>query len=408
MSSSALRIGFIGAGFVANFHRLALQSVRGVELSGVFALKGAEELAAASRADGMGDTKVYSSIAKLCKEVDMVAILNPNFARVETIRQIAKAAGQSKLLGVVCEKPLGRTVGEALEIVAQASGAGLRTAYFENQIHMQCVTGCRKQLAKVAAKMGPVHLTRSAEEHGGPHQPWFWDPTQQGGGVWSDMGCHSAAVGMFMLTPDGEPLDFLKPTEVNATMALLKWGREPWISQLKARGVDYKKTPAEDYATVTIKFKNPKTGQIVIAQATDSWMYDAPGLRLLMEAMGPGYSYGVNSLTSPAGLFISDAAAEAIGDAEVALEKSQAQRGSLIVQPDEPRLYGYVDEWIDAANAFRNNRDACLNFAYGARVTRLIAAGYLSSETKKTVSFDDVADDYIPKIHRGQGASVLK
>jgi hypothetical protein len=31
-------------------------------------------------------------------------------------------------------------------------------------------------------------------------------------------------------------------------MALLKWGKEPWISQLKERGVDYKAAPAEDYS----------------------------------------------------------------------------------------------------------------------------------------------------------------
>ena len=36
-----LRVGMIGAGFVAEFHRKSLESVRGVELAGVYALKGA-------------------------------------------------------------------------------------------------------------------------------------------------------------------------------------------------------------------------------------------------------------------------------------------------------------------------------------------------------------------------------
>ncbi len=407
MKTNTVRIGVIGAGFVANFHRVALGSARGIELSAVYALKGAADLAAAATGGGLGETKVCGSIKELVEMVDVVAIFNPNFARLETMQAIVDAAKNHPLLGLVCEKPLGRTIAEAKNMVGLAEEAGLKTAYFENQIHMPAVTKCRAQLAQVASKMGPVHLTRSAEEHGGPHMPWFWDPTQQGGGVWCDMGCHSAAVGMQMLTPENKPPNFLEPVSVTATLALLKWGRNPWLTKLQAMGVDYTQTPAEDYALVTLKFRNPETDQIVIAQATDSWMYDAPGLRLLMEAMGPGYSYNVNTLMSPAGLFISDAAAEAVKNAELALEKSQANRGSLVIQPNEPDLYGYVDEWRDAMAAFKDGKDGLLNFAYGEQIARLVAAGYLSSELGKTVTMDEVRDDYVSLIHQGKGLEVL-
>jgi predicted dehydrogenase len=131
------------------------------------------------------------------------------------------------------------------------------TAYFENQIHMPAVVQARTQLAQVEKAMGPAHLARSAEEHGGPHEPGFWNPTTQGGGVCCDMGCHSIACGMHMLTPAGKPADHLKPVRVNATMALLKWGKEPWLGQLKQRKVDYSAAPAEDYSSVTIEFEDP-------------------------------------------------------------------------------------------------------------------------------------------------------
>lgn len=39
-----LKLGFIGAGFVANFHAAALKMVRGIELSGAYSLKDAEVL----------------------------------------------------------------------------------------------------------------------------------------------------------------------------------------------------------------------------------------------------------------------------------------------------------------------------------------------------------------------------
>ena len=408
-----LKIGMIGAGFVAKFHERALRSVRNVEFAGVYALKGAEALAQVARQDRLGDTRAYGSIAELVRAVDVVCVFAPNFARVDMMREIAAAVeGGTKLKGIIIEKPLARNFGEANTLVRIAKAMNVPTAYFENQIHMPAVVQARTQLAQVEKAMGPAHLARSAEEHGGPHEPWFWDPTTQGGGVCCDMGCHSIACGMYMVTPSGKPVNYLKPLRVNATMALLKWGKEPWISQLKQRGVDYSVAPAEDYSSVSIEFEDPQTKQHSIVQATNSWMYDAPGLRLLMEAFGPGYSYTVNSLESPAGMFISDAAAVAVQDGELALEKSQASRGALILQPDEIALYGYVAEWLDALQAFEQSHDALLNFEYGRFITMLIMAAYMSHEKRKVLDMTDPGtlaelENYVPLIQQGKGKQVL-
>jgi len=403
----------IGAGFVAGFHEKALCSVRDAELAGVYAIKGAEELAQQARRDRLGDTKVYDSIADLAKAVDVVCVFAPNFARLDIMREIAKAVeGGAKPKGIIIEKPLARNLKEADTLVRMAKALHIPTAYFENQIHMPAIVQARTQLEQVEKAMGAAHLARSAEEHGGPHEPWFWDPTTQGGGVCCDMGCHSIACGMFMLTPSGKPVDYLKPVSINATMALLKWGKQPWVDSLKDRGVDYTAIPAEDYSSVTLELKDPETGQHSIVQATNSWMYDAPGLRLLMETFGPGYSYTVNSLQSPSGLFISDAAAAAVADSELALEKSQASRGSLILQPNEADLYGYVAEWIDALNAFEKGNDALLNLEYGKLITMLIMAAYMSHEKGKVVDLTDSntlneLEDYVPLIQQGKGKKVL-
>jgi predicted dehydrogenase len=403
----------IGAGFVAGFHARALGSVRGAELAGVCAPKGAEQLAQTARQNGLGNTQVYETPAELCRAVDVVGIFAPNFARVDIMRDIAKAVESgAELKGIICEKPLARNLKEADVLARMAKALHVPTAYFENQLHMPSIVEARRQLAAVEKTMGAVHLARSAEEHGGPHEPWFWDPTTQGGGVCCDMGCHSIAVGMYMLTPSNRPLDYLTPVSVTAEMALLKWGKEPWISQLRKRGVDYTATPAEDYSLVTVEFKDPQTGLCSVAQATNSWMYDAPGLRLLMEAIGPGYSYNVNSLKSPADMFISDAAAAAVGDSELALEKAQATRGALILQPNECDLYGYIAEWRDAIAAFEQGKDAMLNFEYGRLITMLIMAAYLAHEKKRTIDLTDPKtiqklDTYIPLIQQGKGAKVL-
>jgi predicted dehydrogenase len=141
-------------------------------------------------------------------------------------------------------------------------------------------------------------------------------------------------------------------------------------------------------------------------------MYDAPGLRILMEAFGPGYSYTVNSLQSPAGLFISDAAATAVADSELALEKAQATRGALTLQPNEPDLYGYVGEWRDALSAFEKGKNALLDFEYGRLVTMLVMAAYMSHERKKVIDLTDTKvleelKTYVPLIQQGKGAKLL-
>jgi predicted dehydrogenase len=409
-----LKLGFIGAGFIGNFQATAMKQVRGLELVGVYALKWAEKLAEFAKSNALGDCKVYPNVAELCKNCDVVAVFAPNFARIELVEQIVAAAkAGAELKGIICEKPLARTLAEGKKLIALAKEAKLPTAYFENQIHMKPVRKALAQLAPAQKSMGPIALARSAEEHAGPHEPWFWDPTQQGGGVLSDMGCHSIAVSWFVLTPTGKPVTFLEPVSINAETSLLKWGRPKYRKELLDRmGVDYAKIPAEDFCTGIVTFRNPDTGQLVKAQFTNSWMYDKQGLRLLMEGLGPGYTFEVNSLRSPLEVFISDAAAEAVADAEAALEKATASRGLLAVQPNELDLYGYVDELNDMRDAFLAGRNAFLNWDYGLEITKLCQAGYMSAERRKTIDLTDPAirkelESYTPLIAQGKGAEIL-
>ena len=67
-----LKIGMIGAGFVAGFHERALCSVRNVELAGLCAPIGAEALAKRAQADGLGNAHVFKNIDELCAAVDIV------------------------------------------------------------------------------------------------------------------------------------------------------------------------------------------------------------------------------------------------------------------------------------------------------------------------------------------------
>ena len=409
-----MKIGFIGAGFIARFQSVAMSQVRGLEVAGILKRRGSEPLAAFCRENQLGEAKLYDTIAQLSANVDVIALYVPNYCRVEVMEEVVAAVkGGARLKGLILDKPLARNMKEARRMVDLAREAKLLTAYYENQIFMKAIRTQREQLGPVARTMGPVALTRSAEEHGGPHEPWFWDPTRQGGGVLLDMGCHSIAVGRYILTPPDKDLLFLQPISVSCDLGLLKWGQKKWREKLlKERSVDYAKTPAEDFATGMITYRNPETGQLVKSQFTDSWMFEKQGLRLFMDGMGPGYAFEINTLVSPLNIFIGDVAAEAIADQESALEKATSSRGLLAVQYNEADLYGYTDENRDMLRRFSAGHNAMLSWDYGLEIQRLVMASYLSAERGNKVDLRDTAtlaelDSYVPAIQQGRGAAQL-
>ena len=161
-----------------------------------------------------------------------------------------------------------------------------------------------------------------------------------------------------------------------------------------------------------VTYKNPETEQTVKAQFTVSWMYDKQGLRLALDGIGAGYAFEMNTLRSPLEVFIGDAAATSVADAELALEKSQASRGLLAVQTNEADLYGYTDENDDAVAAFTQRRTPLLDWHYGVEIVRLTMAAYLSAERTATVDLTDPAtarelETYVPLIQQGRGGEML-
>lgn len=411
---ATLRYGIVGGGFITGFQLRALTAVRGVEVAGLVSHRPPTALAEFVKANGLGEGRIFSSIREMAPHVDVVALFAPNFARLEHVEELVEAVRSgARLKAVICEKPLARNLAEARRMVWLIEEVGLRHIYFENQLHMKTLQSTRVQLAAVMSAMGPPLLVRSAEEHSGPHNAWFWDPTRQGGGVLSDMGCHCLAVGWYALTPPGKLPTFLQPQSVSANLALLKWGQPTWRQKLVERfGVDYAKTPAEDFATGIVTYKNPETGRQSQAQFTSSWMYDKQGLRLSLDGLGPGYAFEANTLRSTLELFIGDDAARGVADSEATLEKSTASRGLLAVQPNEPDLYGYTDENIDARDAILSGRPALLDWHYGVEIVRLTMAAYLSAERRATVDLTDPRtaaelETYVPLIQQGRGRELF-
>lgn len=62
-----MKIGFVGAGFIARFQAVAIEQVRGVEIAGMTRRRGSEALSAWCRQRGLGDARIHDSIAGLVK-----------------------------------------------------------------------------------------------------------------------------------------------------------------------------------------------------------------------------------------------------------------------------------------------------------------------------------------------------
>jgi predicted dehydrogenase len=404
VATRRLGIGFVGSGFNARFHIQSLVAVRDADVIGVWSPNAsrAAEAAALARSLDVGNARPFASIADMVADpaIDALWICGPNQARIENIEEMVDALsrGRGRLTGVACEKPLARNVAEAEKVVALVKGAGLAHAYLENQVYAPQVEHGRATIwSRGARQTGRPYLARAAEEHGGPHMPWFWQGTLQGGGVLNDMMCHSALLVRHLLTG---PAETIAPKRVTAHIASLKWSRPEYAAQLsKTMGVDYTRTPSEDFASMTIEFEAPD-GRLVFGEATTSWSYVGAGLRLSAELLGPEYSMSWNTLNSGLQVFFSRAVAGTAG--EDMIEKQNAEIGLMPLVTNEAEAYGYVGENRHIVRAFLRGEKPDYTFDDGLEVVKILMTAYMSAEQGRTLSFPPAdLSTFVPQVAKG-------
>ena len=408
MSSDRLGIGFIGSGFITRFHIQSMVGVREADVLGVWSPNDehAEKAAALARDLDVGAAREFASIEAMVADpaVDAVWLCGPNHTRVANIGAICAAlTAGATLRGVACEKPLARTVAEAKRIKTLVDEAGLSHGYLENQLFAPAVTRGRELLwRRGAALTGRPYLARAAEEHSGPHMPWFWRGDLQGGGVLNDMMCHSIEVVRHLLTAPGAPRASIRPRRITGHIASLKWTRPAYRDKLRrtmGERVNYRAHPAEDFASVTVEYE-ADDGAPLVGEASTSWSYVGAGLRLSMELLGPEYSMSFNTLDSGLKLFFSR---EVRGEAgEDLVEKQNAEVGLMPVVADEVGEYGYTAENRHMARAFLHGETPDLTFDDGVEVVELLMTAYMSAEQERTLSFrPDGLDAFVPAVAKG-------
>ena len=140
-------------------------------------------------------------------------------------------------------------------------------------------------------------------------------------------------------------------------------------------------TPAEDFATGVVTYRNPETAAgdaravhrvVDVRQAglAAARRRDRPRLR----ARGQQPAVAARGVHRRRGRRVGRRRRAGAGEGD------RVARGLLAIQPNEPDLYGYTDENVDALAAFRAGRSALLDFEDGLDVVRLTMAAYLSAE----------------------------
>ena len=410
MRHERIGIGFVGGGFITKFHIQSLIGVRNCDVIGIMSrtTASAEESAMLARTIGVGQATVFDNITKMVEDsrINAIWICAPNFTRIEVIEEICDAieSGKGELIGITCEKPLGRNVKEAKKVLELTQKAGLLDGYLENQVFAPSVTRGKEIIWSRGAKAtGRPYLARAAEEHSGPHMPWFWEGELQGGGVLNDMMCHSVEEARFMLTEPGKDRDSLTPISVNAYASCLKWQRPEYAELLRKNSggkTDYINRPAEDFARSLIEYKD-ESGNNLVVETTTSWCFVGAGLRLSMELFGPEYSMFVNTLDSDLKVFFSRKVQGK--EDEDLVEKQNAESGEMPVVSNEADTYGYTAENRHMVESFMAGERPKENFSDGVAVTELLMTAYMSAEKDKTILFPPPKlNEFVPAVAKGQ------
>jgi predicted dehydrogenase len=231
-----LGVCLVGAGFWAgNMHAPAFARIPDARVVRVVAASERSARALAERWDvPTWGTDLAAAVAD--PEVDVVDVVAPPDVHLDAVRLAARAGKHA-----ICIKPLGRSVAEAEQMLAEVEAAGTRLFYAENVPFIPAVQEAKRLVD--AGHIGRVFRVKANEGIGRPHSPWFFDVARSGGGAILDMAVHSLEFCRFFA---GAPID-----SVYADADTFVWGQE---------------TTAEDTAVLTLRFANG-----VLGQCEDSW-----------------------------------------------------------------------------------------------------------------------------------------
>jgi predicted dehydrogenase len=336
--TAPVRIGILGAGFVADFYLRALQHVRGQEVTAIAASRPEKAAEVAARYEVPDAVTGIDALVKR-DDVDLVLVALPHDLHVEAVTAAADAGK-----ALVCTKPLGRDAAEAQRCLDVVERAGVWHGYAETEVF---APGIVKAKALVdSGAVGRVTWVRAREAHGNPH-PHARDQARMGGGPLRGLGCHCVAIGRWFL-------EGATPVEVMA-----------WGDRLVRDDVT-----SEDSAVMLVRFDDGRMTQVEVG-----WTHVA-GLDVRNEI------HGSNGWISTDETGSTGVRAFAGNPAGYVLEKAGSSQGWMTPVPDEQWTYGYHAELDHFVDCYRRGVAPRQTLRDGVIDNAVVDAGYRSMRSR--------------------------
>jgi predicted dehydrogenase len=375
-----VRVGVVGAGFVARIHAEAYRHVRGIDVELRWVTARRPERARAF-AEEFGVARVADDARGILDdpEVDLVDLCVPNAVHASLGLEVARAGKH-----VVVEKPLTGYFGDpatpraemlaaalasADELIAACRAAGVRLCYAENWVYAPPIRKARRLLA---AGGGPILRMVGEESHSGTHAPANKRWVTAGGGSLLGKGCHPLGGILYLKADEGARLRGrpVRPVSVLAEVAQLAdtetfRGAAPRYLNTVA-GAD-----VEDWGSMLVRFDDGTVAQVSAADVVLGGIRNQLAIyaakAVILCNINPNDSV---QAYAPDGTVFGD---------EYITEKIETKAGWTFPQPDEDWMTGYPAELQDFVESVAVGREPLSGGPLARDVLAVIYGAYLSA-----------------------------
>ncbi len=391
-----VRVGIVGARFIAHLHLEYYQKLREYKMEVVGVTARSEE-SARKFAKTFDIPNVYRDYREMLEQKEIVAVdlcLPTNLHKEVAIA--AAEAGKH----VICEKPLTGYFGEELpeervgdtisrEVMFKEAMEGcwqvrravennrVKFCYAEDWVYSPPIVKL-KRIVEVSG--GTIMEIRAEESHSGSHADYSRKWKTSGGGSLMRLGAHPIGGALHLKHFEGQIRERRPIRAKSVTAEVGNHTKIPSFQKETKKWLVSEWIDVEDWSTIIIEFEDHSKAVIV---ASDGVL---GGCRNTMNVYMSNAVVFANMYPNDAmQVYAPDAAV--MGD-EYLVEKLETKAGWNFPFPDEGWIRGFPQELEDFIDAIREDREPLSGLNLAEEVVEVIYAGYLSAEKGQRVQLE--------------------
>ena len=394
-----LRVGLLGAGFLARTRARCWRKVHGVDVRLTAVASGSRSNAERFAKEWNVDRSLETEALVTSDEVDLVDLCVPNHLH-RSLSEAASRAGKQ----VLCTKPLTAYVGQDLAdpddaakqdparmyrvavadasaMLAAASEAKAPLHYGENWIFAPSI---QRAARLSAASQGVLLEMHGWEAHSGSHAPYSRHWRNAGGGALIRLAAHPIGAMIWLkriegMRRNGKPIGVVSVTAETADLT-----ENPALTDANTE-IASGWGEVENWGCILLHFEDGSRG---VAHGSDALL---GGMQSHLRLLASDHHLECN--LSPNDLLQAYSTRDgAFGD-EYLMEKLHGQAGWSSAMPDEDWTSGQQGLCQGVAEAAVEGRPSEAAGEIGLEVTRVIYAGYVSARQGRRVHLHELESE---------------